>query len=1685
MNIKTSKDQLRYLTSVGNICHEYDVGCVNLTDTKNTFVKTDDVQVAVVYNEKMSCAQSDKGCERFGPVYYYGSDYIFLNDVYIKNDPDIYGLISCSPDEVGCAKWSSDKGDFYFKDPGEKTCSWKQNYAQQGWNWWQTNVKRCEDTFAFCLKDDDCEGSAKCLENVKGCEITDKFCATDDDCPGSEKCIEKNEFSCPVDSELPKTMGFGGNNHLISQPANGWAGFCPSSESSCTEYIDPLSHHSFNMVNNPDFKGFGGWEEVGGNKRQKIDLEPATLYVLTIINNDAAVVVDGDKFYKFDLDDNKLGGLVDKISVSSAAQESVLFFTRPVIGPDTKFYIEALEKSDTLVSVKKSLVNYQHNDKLDKTSCNGIYDIGEGCVLFNERDFGSDGFSKLFINVDQSKKGEAPKADSPIVDSNSLIKVKPDRICNKWLACKTYIKDEKNQDYCFDLGICSSFDVNNECANFIIENSSPISQSLENPGFSANNIQNLTGYSKVAYNNYNLNKPNYNRIPNDQYNLGEMKQDGAMLSLVNGGFELYGSNAYPIGWSYDGDDAVIRHFGDLVAEWRKGAAEADIGEFIYQQTFTRVWNDGVFKVINNPYEASQSEGVCYISKDDNNCLLYNPEGRSFLRLGAIYNAISDTIDVIPGHEYYLSAYINTKNLTSGNALITILDSNNSLPIKNDEGEDYKVSLKAARPWTLVNLEFKPQVNSIKIKLEGEKEDEKASLLGKIYYDDIQIKPVLKINDGWHVPQDCRLYPENNALSCDYYGDSGLLQKGWQGYCLEYDQYPGKDNACLMWYPIDKVKGQGIEEGGGYAGRFPLYFCAEADMNFSILESRKTARISRESIKSYTFIGNVIRFNWSAAYKQLIEDPFATFVMVIGSSFFGPLGSALGSLSVDSGSGSYPDASPSEYGNCWGSGCGLCPFGYFHSRSFTKKSSLTSKRLNIFDWCVPVKSDYVTTARVTDSKGNSHTLDWYQYNGDLQVVGGGDENEKEESLADFIQTISSVNKDKKYSIDYLSDETGTWDGMRDLKKLKIYFHDTREMIDLDEAYKKNRIIQCRTVYKVVNDTGKNKAWFNRVSSDTGYKINMKENEKMNVFSNHINIDIGYNTHNIPFGAMSSQIFPIYNPYEWDGNTATHEYEPITVGANQAGGTAMGCYGENCKRLGLCSQSGMSCLAYTIVGSLAINHSSYVRHGNAPNFIPHYLASFHEYPQLNCPKGEFCIPLDPDALTIESAKEKLKRVFAKNYGVWQYDEYRGRCDGGVLDGLPCTNNENCISRSCLNYCFGNNRYYNTACNPEQYYKYDPDKADTINNRIYLDCISAVNGDCVLNKNNEYKCVGGYYEEKNCAVGGDPASYLCQVGYCQSYNGECKQVYDDDKYVGDFCEGPPCMSGVACQDNDDCTAHDAKIRKDGIDIFVCRDIDTTCYGGHNHDEVCRDDPDRCGIPFEAYPKCLDNRKLCVGSTEVCTSDAACLDNAGVCNFSGAKIPRYYPVLRDDKPGYYWDPPEDKCVGIELDQDRPEPNNHNLIANYCGIPPKVYNIKSDKYEIYSNKFINLTFNTNIDKEQLPLVSYEVDWGDEEMTLVSGVEMIERPQEDYPHSLYHVYNYWDLKNKSGKPNSPVVCKNKGSEHEGLKCEEKNCCFVKIRVRIRDNWDWCNKGDSRNDCGHWNYLGEDLAATPKWIKIYE
>ncbi|PIY95615.1 MAG: hypothetical protein COY66_06260, partial [Candidatus Kerfeldbacteria bacterium CG_4_10_14_0_8_um_filter_42_10] len=80
---------------------------------------------------------------------------------------------------------------------------------------------------------------------------------------------------------------------------------------------------------------------------------------------------------------------------------------------------------------------------------------------------------------------------------------------------------------------------------------------------------------------------------------------------------------------------------------------------------------------------------------------------------------------------------------------------------------------------------------------------------------------------------CRAYPRDDSLACNYVDDDLVSFNGWQGYCIETD--PTNPDRCVTWWPVDIISGEssvfGTIDPAGYQGKTPLYYCAESTSRF--------------------------------------------------------------------------------------------------------------------------------------------------------------------------------------------------------------------------------------------------------------------------------------------------------------------------------------------------------------------------------------------------------------------------------------------------------------------------------------------------------------------------------------------------------------------------------------------------------------------------------------------------------------------------------------------------------------------------------------------------------------------------------------------------------------------------------------------------------------------------------------
>jgi hypothetical protein len=904
-----------YIWQFSSLCHESAAGCDLMIDTHNYSdyhaeawledIATEndscaeegedcvevpgDNYVLAVYNPERSCLSGDLGCERLGYPYKYTNQFVY-EDVYMNNNPNEYYQILCREEAVGCLEWSRDEGMSYFKDPGDMICVYEQRPGDEaaGWKWYKKKVKRCDDGVGTdsvagdgIINGDETTGTVYeeniCLTS-KDC-MSAGVCTDDADCGPETSCVDGAcHFNCIEDQNyyecwtgVMETIGYGGPGTQVEQPTNDgldfWAGICPAKMSGCTEYIDPISQFSQNLLFNPTLENIDGVDPPVdgwyGTYNQDVTVDRYQLYRLAGRSEDLSLTanisincigdIGADNLGRLDTTVNEMinegSNAFNDLAITGIGWESVLIYTNA----NNRCTVTLTLGGGMIheVEMKKAIVDYQLRGEV-KEDCNGIVEFENGCVLFNERT--QDGFAKnqVIYDADTSPGGEDQSAVTGCnldpaagfnCDSNRLLKVRPDRDCAKWLDCETFGIADNGDVICHDINLCTSLNPNGQCSGFVDDeeyfNVNYSSNQIYDDNISLTDIHNMTGYSVVKHElNITFSEPY------DLYPLSVMPQFGGIIEDYNFSFEDYS-------FSEDYEEEQ----GGNPDNWAQGDLLVD-------------WNPSFFSVVTNPVT---TQNLSLTFRGD----IYAPDGRAFLRYSSS-NATSSPhtftpIDVDPDTEYMISAWFNTSKLRPVDGVSDVVALLRIIPLDSDGNEltdivgieDLRygpdvpggpeetrdiIKAQKGQDWKQYVNRFKTQglVDNIQLHLLGyldgagdcEASTTQDNCIGDVYVDHIMIKPALNKREITGVPEDeyavreCRLFPESDSLACEYYEDSGIKQKGWWGYCLEHDHYPGDPAACLLWWPVDRIWGDGIgideEIIMGYDSRIPLYYCLDSE-----------------------------------------------------------------------------------------------------------------------------------------------------------------------------------------------------------------------------------------------------------------------------------------------------------------------------------------------------------------------------------------------------------------------------------------------------------------------------------------------------------------------------------------------------------------------------------------------------------------------------------------------------------------------------------------------------------------------------------------------------------------------------------------------------------------------------------------------------------------------------------------
>lgn len=824
-----------FLHGFSDICQESAVGCEMMINTNNytnhyypftpsgstdeISTTTADEVIYAIYDQDKLCSSADKGCQLLGKEKSYTSQSVYEN-TYLKFDPDRYRTdaispIMCASSEVGCQTWVGEiNGLSYFKDPGDQLCEWRAKSDNSGFAWFKRPVKQCTESSIYCSTNKDCASISS-----------------------TSQCILQPATStCPVNTLPDRTIGLA---EIVQQPTtdtagNNWTGLCPSTQSGCTEYVDPISRTGENLVKN-----------FNSSTLTSVELEPFTAYtVLAKADSGNTITINwyvpSTPIWLLD-DNNRLIAtsssatnpkalVLDKTSSNNAnydANGNYNSFTF-ISGARSELKIPANTNLKNL-AVRKTILSYQINKNLSSTECtDGKTEYASGCLLFNERGYQQGNYSKLNLNTNLTENdlsGVSPQADPSTNNANRLIKVSPSRVCSKWLECTTYsvtkLDNGDNKKICTDFGLCDKLDPYNTCSHFV-EVSTTTNQTY-NTNITASQMNNLTGYSRVGKQN--------NQYTNDLLNIAAMTEVGKNIAEdLNGSFESVTGKLTTI------DDGSQDYSSYRATDW------------MYQN---------YSKIIVSPQHAIQTDSSFnndYLAPDGNNFLRITTINYSTTTVPNYYGYVKNTryLKVDSQTEYTLSASVRTNSGSAGFKIweytCTNPTSTNNYCRPNGASHNItnsKSNIVSNNKWSSHNLNFitKPDTSYILIELDAFTKN------GVAYFDNVKLTPNLAYrrnnsnNANELLAPTCRLYPEGNSLSCDYISPSNksIRKKGLLGYCLEYD--PANNQNCLLWYPLDKIGADPIEEGVGYVGKRPLYYCMEASSTLQ-LEYRHAFQLNR-------------------------------------------------------------------------------------------------------------------------------------------------------------------------------------------------------------------------------------------------------------------------------------------------------------------------------------------------------------------------------------------------------------------------------------------------------------------------------------------------------------------------------------------------------------------------------------------------------------------------------------------------------------------------------------------------------------------------------------------------------------------------------------------------------------------------------------------------------------------------
>ena len=863
------------LRSFESLCRPDAVGCEALIETFNSDTASSTTQSGVttpadraiymVNDQKFSCAAGDKGCSAYGaPRVTKFDETIGYDTVYLKNQPDRYNLDLCQAGNLWCEEFATAAGGAaYFKDPRDKVCQYQTGSTGGAGAW------RQKDTEADC--------AVSAYQTIGRGTVTEKlqpvgwydnqerkadsrYTGWAGVCPTSE--VGCTEYLDPLTNFYTNLLDFKKwvygatyNHNNIAWAEN------PAVAHPKYIYRTEVNSHvlyalSFNLTNRQNaavtFKFNITCSAPGGSG---VNLWSPDASVIAIGNSasaertiEAGALGPRQVSARFYVDYNDSDKVGCEITVSANSNNS-----------DLSFYANYNKDSTNIDIAKAQLtragVYYYLASTVKEGSgdCNGAVDYFGGCVLFNNR--GQINFQEpferrrfaeyLYYDADATYQAQNIEANvgrpvSPSMvnsDSNSgqqnsgsIIKVSPDRQCASWLTCISYEKDDSatneiiygNKDRCFELGLCNNINDQGECTDLVLD-----SEQFKDAPYSPA-MANRSGFAMASAALTNWNTGAASTIKG-LYPYDLMKEEGESSEVPNGNFESVYNNSRPVGW------LVV---DEKNPDWQSYKFEVGGDSRYAKQDASYLMLKGAYKARSEEIDLSPNA-----SAGQTNSAFILAGWINTQDLGINSAGESAQSEVLSGlaAAKILFRITNASDESVNNGLLSLNVgcSSSGIISQNNEGwiECDDLEFAAGKPWQRAYKKLIIPAGGLRMRImlvndypdfgcQDNNSDTACPLSGQSLFDDVSLKPVLRVGSDATVSRSCRLYPAQDALSCKYFS-SGQLYFGQYGYCLVED--PENPGICLQWWPVDQIKGETLDELSGYEDRAPLYYCLKGEL----------------------------------------------------------------------------------------------------------------------------------------------------------------------------------------------------------------------------------------------------------------------------------------------------------------------------------------------------------------------------------------------------------------------------------------------------------------------------------------------------------------------------------------------------------------------------------------------------------------------------------------------------------------------------------------------------------------------------------------------------------------------------------------------------------------------------------------------------------------------------------------